>query len=142
LIPDWAYFHCPGATQASSLFWGRAGGTSGHNSISALGVHCFGAVFFWFKPEQHKKWVFFVLECAKCEKVGWCQDNGNRSNQDSKFDFLAIRQCLVKIDKGQQKIKIVSSNQQSNLRSSCQSIFSLSWHHPSEKVGFLCWSIG
>jgi len=63
--------------------------------------------------------------------LGWRQDNGNRSNQDSKFDFLATRQCLVKIDQGQQKIKIVRSNQQSNLRSSCQSIFSLSWHHPS-----------
>jgi len=27
--------------------------------------------FFWFKPEQHKKWVFFVLERAKREKVGF-----------------------------------------------------------------------
>jgi len=32
---------------------------------------------------------------------------------------------------GQQKIKIVRTNQQSNLRRSCQSIFSLSRHHPS-----------
>jgi len=40
----------------------------------------------------------------------------------------------VKIDKGQQKLKIICSNQQSNLRGSCQSIFSLSWHHPSVKV--------
>jgi len=31
--------------------------------------------------------------------VGWRQDNGNRSNQESKFDFLATRQSmrLVKI---------------------------------------------
>jgi len=27
-------------------------------------------------------------------------DNRNRSNQESKFDFLATRQCLVKIDEG------------------------------------------
>jgi len=63
--------------------------------------------------------------------LGWRQDNGNRSNQESKFDFLATRQCLVKIDEGQQKIKIVRTNRQSNLRCSCQSIFSLCRHHPS-----------
>jgi len=40
-------------------------------------------------------------------------------------------QNSVKIDEGQQKIKIVRTNQQSNLRVSCQSIFSLSLHHPS-----------
>jgi len=39
--------------------------------------------------------------------LGWLQDNGNRSNQESKFDFLATHECLVKIDKGQQKIKII-----------------------------------
>jgi len=61
--------------------------------------------------------------------VGWRQDNGNRSNQESKFDFLATRQRLVKIDEGQQKIKIVRTNRQSNLRASCQSIFSLCLHH-------------
>jgi len=44
--------------------------------------------------------------------------------------FLATRLCLVKIDKGQQKIKIIRTNQQSNLRGSCQSIFSLSRHLP------------
>jgi len=38
---------------------------------------------------------------------GWRQDNGNRSNRESKFDFVATRRCLVKIDEGQQKIKIV-----------------------------------
>jgi len=34
---------------------------------------------------------------TKKEKLGlgWCQDNGNWSNQESKFDFLATRQCLV-----------------------------------------------
>jgi len=42
--------------------------------------------------------------------VGWRQDNGNRSNQESKFDFLATHQCLAKIDKGQQKRKIVRTN--------------------------------
>jgi len=42
--------------------------------------------------------------------VGWRQDNGNRSNQESKFDFLATLHCLVKIDKGQQKIKIIHPN--------------------------------
>jgi len=60
--------------------------------------------------------------------------NGNRSNQESKFDFLASWQCLVKIDKGQQKIKIVRSNRQSNLWVSCQSIFSLFQHHPTAPV--------
>jgi len=38
--------------------------------------------------------------------LGWCQDNRNRSNQESKFDFLATRQQLGKIDGGQQKIKL------------------------------------
>jgi len=28
----------------------------------------------------------------KFSMVGWRQDNGNRSNQESKFDFLATRQ--------------------------------------------------
>jgi len=40
-------------------------------------------------------------------------------------DFLVTRQSLVKIDEGQQKIKIVRTNRQSNLGGSCQSIFSL-----------------
>jgi len=66
-------------------------------------------------------------------KLGWHQDNGNRSNQESKFDFPATCECLVKIDEGQQKIKIVRTNQQSNLWASCQTIFSLCWHHPSWK---------
>jgi len=70
--------------------------------------------------------------CQSYEGVGWCQDNGNRSNQESKFEFLATRKCLEKIDEGQQKIKIVRTNQQSNLGGSCQSIFSLSRHHPNE----------
>jgi hypothetical protein len=34
-------------------------------------------------------------------RLGWRQDIGNWSNQESKFDFLATRQCLVKINKGQ-----------------------------------------
>jgi len=70
------------------------------------------------------------ISSSSCS-VGWCQDNGNRSNQESKFDFLATRQRLMKIDEGQQKIKIVRTNRQSNLRGSCQSIFSLCWHHPT-----------
>jgi len=49
--------------------------------------------------------------------------------RNQKFDFLAIRQCLEKIDEGQQKIKIVHTNRKSNLWASCQSIFSLCWHH-------------
>jgi len=32
------------------------------------------------------------------------------TNQESKFDFLATRQRQVKIDEGQQKIKIVRTN--------------------------------
>jgi len=56
--------------------------------------------------------------------VGWRQDNGNRSNQESKFSGHSP----VKIYEGQQKIKIVRTNRQSNLRSFCQSIFSLYPH--------------
>jgi len=62
--------------------------------------------------------------------IGLCQENGNWSNQESKFDFVSTCQRLVKIDKGQQKIKIVCTNQQSNLLASCESIFSLCQHHP------------
>jgi len=67
--------------------------------------------------------------------LGWRQDNGNKSNQESKVDFLATCQCLVKIDKGQQKIKIICANLQSNLRAFCQPIFSLCRHHPSHCPG-------
>jgi len=28
------------------------------------------------------------------KRIGWRQDNGNRSNQESKFDFLATRHVL------------------------------------------------
>jgi len=38
-------------------------------------------------------------------RVGWRQGNGNRTNQKSKFDFLATHRSLVKIDEGQQKNK-------------------------------------
>jgi len=44
--------------------------------------------------------------------------------------LLATRQYLVKIDEGQQKIKIVRTNRQSNLCGFSQSIFSLCWHLP------------
>jgi len=67
-------------------------------------------------------------------QLGWRQDNGNRSNQESKFDFQATRQQLGKIDRGQQKIKIVRTNRQSNLRASCHSIFSLCRHHPNPQL--------
>jgi len=40
-------------------------------------------------------------DAEDCRLVEWRQDNGNGSNQESKFDFLATRQCLVKIDEGQ-----------------------------------------
>jgi len=39
------------------------------------------------------------------QRLGWPQDN-----QESKFDFLATRKCLLKIGEGQQKIKIVRTN--------------------------------
>jgi len=55
--------------------------------MSLVGVH------FHLKEESvsHSATLFYRL-------VGWRQDNGNRSNQKSKFDFLATRQRLVKID--------------------------------------------
>jgi len=84
---------------------------------------------------QESKFDFLATrQClVKIDKgLGWRQDNGNRSNQESKFDFLATRKCLVKIDEPQQKIKIIRTNRQSNLRASCQSIFSLCRHHPNK----------
>jgi len=64
-----------------------------------------------------------TLASHKVPKKFVClQFYGNWSNQESKFDFLATHQCLEKIDEGQQKIKIVRTNRQSNLRASCQSI--------------------
>jgi len=47
---------------------------------------------------QKKLILFFVVF------LGWRPRNGNRSNQQSKFDFLATRQCLVKIAEEQQNI--------------------------------------
>jgi len=102
-------------------------------------VPCAAGLLFW--PVEAIMVGFFTvrqimandsLGSGSCPTLGWRQDNGNRSNQKSKFDFLATRQCLVKIDEGQQKIKIVRTNRQSNLRGSCQSIFSLCRHHPSQ----------
>jgi len=78
--------------------------------------------------------VNFHKTLATRQQLGWRQDNGNRSNQESKFDFLATRQQLAKIDRGQQKIKIVRTNRQSNLRGSCQSILPLCRHHPIKLV--------
>jgi len=37
--------------------------------------------------------------------LGWRQDNGNRSNQESKFDFLATHQCLVNLTRDNKKEK-------------------------------------
>jgi len=39
--------------------------------------------------------------------------------------------ATLRYAEGQQKIKIVRTNRQSNLQGSCQSIFSLCWHHPT-----------
>jgi len=44
----------------------------------------------------------------------------------------------MKIGEGQQKIKIIRTNRQSNLRGSCQSIFSLSRHHPNLSSQYVC----
>jgi len=78
----------------------------------------------WRHPSQQKKEKSIFRARMR-------QDNRNKANQESKFDFLATRLCLGKIDEGQQKIKIVRTNRQSNLWASCQSIFSLDWHHPN-----------
>jgi len=61
------------------------------------------------------------------------------SNFDSWLDHtLATHQCVVKIDEGQ---KMVHTNQQSNLRGSCQSIFSLCQHHPQVLPTWINFSI-
>jgi len=36
--------------------------------------------------------VLMYISCFDVHQLGWCQDNGNRSNQESKFDFLATRE--------------------------------------------------
>jgi len=62
---------------------------------------------------SHTVWgrgKFWLAMANSDQMVGWRQDNRNRSNQESKFDFLATRQRLVKISEGQQKIKIVRTN--------------------------------
>jgi len=82
-------------------------------------------------PQQTTTAAANAAFSSSSSSLGWRQDNGNRSNQESKFDFLATHQRLVKIYEGQQKIKIVRTNRQSNLRGSCQSIFSLCRHHPT-----------
>jgi len=92
-------------------------------------------------PIRNQKLIFWPLANVFVkidEGLGWRQDNGNGSNQESKFDFLATHQCLVEIDEGQQKIKIVCTNQQSNLCGSCQSIFSLCRHHPTLGWLWIC----
>jgi len=66
------------------------------------------------RSNQESKFDFLATR----QQLRWCQDNRNRSNQESKFDFLATRQKLGKIDGEQQKLKIVRTNRQSNLRGS------------------------
>jgi len=72
-------------------------------------------------------WTCFYCPCTTL--VGEWPGNQilipNWTNFHCHDTTLATRQCLVKIDEGQQKIKIIRTNQQSNLRGSCQSIFSL-----------------
>jgi len=74
-----------------------AAATLGHSGLAA-------AIFI----QVHK----FMLDSLSVTDIyiGWHQDNGNRSIQESRFDFLATRQCLVKVVKGQQKIKINHTN--------------------------------
>jgi len=48
-------------------------------------------------------------------------------------------QNLIKIDEGQQKIKIDRTNRQSNLRGSSQSIFSLCRHQLIPRQGKFGW---
>jgi len=47
----------------------------------------------------------------------------------------------MRVAPGQQKIKIVRTNRQSNLRGSCQSIFSLSRHHPTSRPAMIMSSL-
>jgi len=70
---------------------------------------------------------FFCL--VKCKGGARTIEIGPIRNQNLIFSPLADN--FVKIGEGQQKIKIVRTNRQSNLRASCQSLFSLSRHHPS-----------
>jgi len=56
----------------------------------------------------------------------WRQDNGNRSNQESKFDFLATHQCLVKIDEG---------------LGWCQEREKIDWQEPGKFDCWLVWMI-
>jgi len=63
--------------------------------------------FLWMKTKQSACGAHPLAQL----ELGWCQDNRNRSNQESKFDFLATRQQLEKIDGGQQKLKVVGPRQ-------------------------------
>jgi len=47
---------------------------------------------------RKNKWTYKLL-MGEGETLGWRQDNGNKSNQESKFDFLATGNGLVKIDR-------------------------------------------
>jgi len=70
-----------------------------------LMARIFALLFFSFPFSSFRFFVHLWLVRSKFVWVGRRQDNGNRSNQESKFDFLATRQCLVKIDEGQTKNK-------------------------------------
>jgi len=79
-------------------------------------------------------------ECAAAGGVLVQRDRGEGEFLACKrwiWSFLSVGSDRSNGDEGQQKIKIVRTNRQSNLPSSCQSIFSLSWHHPSNKLMFL-----
>jgi len=59
------------------------------------GLQSSGLLSFHFKPKSQKKEVWYLSHWTNVPPplFGWCQDNGNRSNRESKFDFLATRQC-------------------------------------------------
>jgi len=79
-----------------------------------------------YLQESLLAWIF-LGNCDKHKELGW-----QFSQVPANHFFLSRHhptlKCLEKIDEGQQKIKIVGTNQQSNLGGSCQSIFSLCRH--------------
>jgi len=57
----------------------------------------------WQEPRKFDCWLVWTIFIFCCP-LGWRQDNRNRSNQESKFDFPATRQQLGKMNGGQQVI--------------------------------------
>jgi len=85
-----------------------------------------------------------VTNLGTSKMVGWPQDNGNGSNQKSKFDFLSTCQQLVRDNKKKNcplQPTIKFTFRKKTIRrpclgtsiGSCKSIFSLCWHHPNRK---------